>query len=291
MHDSFVFKEKVPKNIANINLYGADFPESQLMQYSVTDIKAVLLEWTYTPKNYLEEPISILFDGGTLQIKQGNASATIDPQAYQADAAIREQLTGKIESRLLSVQIMTHRKFELSKASRTDIRKDGKKHHYLEVDSVVQNTTMESVDGVVKDKDGNIVSDTKRERLEEREWYATLIEKFRFSDTTLDQMLQSYQASTSDPDNELVHLYEIRDSLASKFGSKKSAVSQLNISNKQWDVIGELANHSPLKQGRHRGRSAGTLRDAEVAELEEAEKSVGLLIEKYLEYLGVNHSH
>ena len=257
----------------------------------MTDIKAVLLEWTYTPMNYLEEPISISFNGGTLQIEQGSALATVAPQAYQADATMRDQLTGKIESRLRAVQIMTHKKFELSKASRTDILKDGKKHHYLEVDSVVMTMTMGSVDLVVKDKAGNIVSDTKRERLNKQEWYAMLIEKFRSSDAILGQMLQSYQASVSDPDNELVHLYEIRDSLASNFGSKKSAVSQLNISNKQWNVIGELANHSPLKQGRHRGKSVGSLRDAEVTELEEARKSVVILVEKYLEYLDANQSH
>ncbi len=251
----------------------------------MTDIKSILLEWRYTPSSYLEEPISILFDGGTLKIQKGSALATIDPQTYQADETMRERLTGKIESRLRAVQIMTHKKFELSKASRTDIRGDGKKHHYLEVDSLVQVSTMGSVDVVVKDKDGNIVSDTKRERLDRQEWYAALIEKFRSSDAILGQMLQSYQASVSDPDNELVYLYEVRDSLATKFGSKKSAITQLNISSKQWDVIGELANHTPLKQGRHRGKSVGELRNAEVSELEHARKAVVLLVEKYLEYL------
>jgi len=257
----------------------------------VTDIKSILLKWTYTPKNCIEEPISILFEGGTLKIEQGSALATIDPLAYQADATIRERLTGKIESRLRAVQIMTHKKFELSRASRTDVRIDGKKHYHLEVDSVIQDTTLGSVDVVVKNEDGNVVSDTKMERLAKQEWYAVLIEKFRSSDATLGHMLQSYQASVSDPDNELVHLYEIRDSLASKLGSKKSAVRQLNISNSQWDAIGELANQSSLKQGRHRGKSAGSLRDAKVAELEEARKSVVLLIEKYLEYLDANQSH
>lgn len=256
----------------------------------MTDIKVVLLEWTYIPENYLERPISISFDGGTLQIENGSALATVDPQVFQSDVTLSEKLTGKIESRLNAVQLMTHKEFVLSKATRTDIRKDGKRNFHVGGVSVLK-ITMGSVDVVVKDKDGNIISDTKRERLEKQEWYASLIEKFRLSDTTLGQMLRSYQASVSDPDNEFVHLYEIRDSLVSKFGSKKIAASELDINNKQWDVIGRLANSSPLKQGRHRGSSAGALRDATAVELKDFRESVVLLIEKYLVYLDANQTH
>lgn len=257
----------------------------------MSDIEAVLLEWAYTPKNYLEEPVYILFDGGSLKIEQGNALATVDPQAFKADAAIREKLTEKIESRLYAIQVLTHKKFELSKASRTDIGINGAKHYFLEAEPAVMSMEMGSVDFVLKDKNGNIVSDTKKERLEKQEWYAKLIEKFRSSDATLSQMLQSHQTSVSDPNNELVHLYEIRDSLVSKFGSKPLALRQLNISSKQWSVIGELANDRPLKQGRHRGKSIGALRDAEATELGAARATVRLFIEKYLEYLDASQSH
>ncbi len=98
-------------------------------------------------------------------------------------------------------------------------------------------------------------------------------------------MLKSYQNSVKDPDNEFVHLYEIRDSLSERFGSKKSAIKKLGITSNEWDEIGKLANALPLKQGRHRGKAVGALIDAEIAELEKARKSAAYLIEKYLEYL------
>jgi len=91
--------------------------------------------------------------------------------------------------------------------------------------------------------------------------------------------------SVKNPDNEFVHLYEIRDSLSNKFGSKKNAIANLSITSKQWDEIGELANSLPIKQGRHRGKSAGSLRDAYLSELKRGRKSVANLIEKYLEYI------
>ncbi|PZV09955.1 MAG: hypothetical protein DCF32_00865 [Leptolyngbya sp.] len=251
----------------------------------MSKVVTVQLEWKYSPKTYLEEPISISFEGADLEIKDGVAIANIDPDLYHTDSSIREDLTRQIESRMHAVQIMTHKDFELSKPSRTDIREDGKKNHFLEIESCVITMSVGAVDLIVKDKNGNIVSDTKRDRLDKQEYFASLVDKHRNSDPTLDQMLNSYQKSVKDPDNELVYLYEIRDSLSEEFGSKTTAIKKLGITSNEWDEIGKLANTLPLKQGRHRGKAVGALRDAEMAELEKARKSVAYLIEKYLEYL------
>lgn len=251
----------------------------------MSKVVTVQLEWKYSPETYLEEPISIPFAGGDLEIKDGVAIARIDPELYHADSTIREALTRQIESRLHAVMIMTHKDFELSKPFRADIRQDGKRNHFIEVDSCVVTMSVGRVDLIVQDKDGNIVLDSKRERLDKQKRFASLVDKHRHSDATLDQMLISYQESVKDPDDELVHLYEIRDCLSEKFGAKKNAIQKLGITTAEWDEIGELANSLPLKQGRHRGKAAGTLRDAEIAELEKARKTVAYLIEKYLEYL------
>jgi len=210
------------------------------------------LEWKYSPKEYFEEPISLSFDGGNIEINEGTVLAVIDLAVYQSNEAIRDELTRKIESRFHAVQLMTHKGYDLTNASRTDIREDGTRHHYLEVQSIAMTVTMGTPDMVLTDKNGKVVSDTKRERLDKQEWYASLVNKHGSSDSTLKHMLESYKASVSDPGNELVHLYEIRDSLAERFGSKKRAVNQLSITSQQWDEIGELANFRPLKQGRHR---------------------------------------
>lgn len=251
----------------------------------MSKVVSVQLEWRYSPETYLEEPILIEFEGGQLEVKDGIAVATIDPGVFHADDSIREELTKKIESRLYAVQIMTHKDFELSKSSRTDMREDGKKNHFLEVESCVMTMSVGTVDLVVHDKDGNIVSDSKRERLDKQNTFASLVDKHRAHDVTLDYMLKSYQQSVKDPKNELVHLYEIRDALSKKFGSKGNAIKALGITNVEWDEIGKLANTLPLKQGRHRGQSAGSLRDAESVELEMARKLVVHLIDKYLGFL------
>ncbi|PTN13313.1 hypothetical protein [Nitrosomonas aestuarii] len=125
-------------------------------------ILTIQLEWKYPPVNYLEEPISFSFETGDLDIKNGVAIANIDPDLYHADSSIQEVLTRKIESRLHAVQVMTHRDFELSGPSRTDIREDGKKNHFLEVESCIHAVSLGTIDLIVKDKDGDVVSDTKK---------------------------------------------------------------------------------------------------------------------------------
>lgn len=254
----------------------------------MSKVVIVQLEWKYSPENYLEEQISVPFEGVSLEVGSGRALAAIDPVAFQNNETMRNDLHRLIESRLHAVQIMTHTDFELSKPLRIDIGEGGKKNYFLEVDSIVKTVSMGSVDFIVKDKDGNIVSDSKKERLEKQKWFACTVDKYRSKDNTLDQMLKSYQMSVKDSDNELVHLYEIRDALSKKFRSKENAIKHLAITSNKWDEIGELANNRPLKQGRHRGKSAGFLRDAELSELEQGRKLAANLIERYLEYLTHN---
>jgi hypothetical protein len=248
-------------------------------------VVSIKSEWQYTPPDYFEEAISISEQGVQLSISNGLAIANIEQSLFEDNPEIPKNLTKAIKSRLQSVQIMSHKDFSLGKPSRTDVKENGSKIIYVEVEPFVCKTSFGNVDLVVLDRDGKIISDTKLERLDKQKWFAETIDKYRSSNDTLDQMLKSYQMAVKDPNNELVHLYEIRDALSKKFGKKKTALKRLVVTQKEWDVIGDLANHSPLKEGRHRGKAAGFMRDAEPAELESARKSTATLIEKYLFYL------
>lgn len=247
----------------------------------------VQLDWKYTPPDYLEEPVYISEDGFEFSISDGLAVAKIAPSLFEKDPEIREYLTSLLESRLQAVQIMSHADYDLNKPSRSDIREDGSKDTYVDVEQLSINASCNPVDLVVKNSDGNIISDSRRERLFKQKRFADVVKKHRSTDDTLDQMLKSYQMGVKDPNNEFVHLYEVRDSLFKRFGKKKNAIQRLSITEKEWDTIGDLASQ-PLNQGRHRGQFAGKLREANLSELKSARKSVANLIEKYLVYLETN---
>lgn len=248
----------------------------------MSKVVEVHLEWKYTPSNYLEQPIKVSKPGICLEISNGIAVAHIEPETFENNNSISDELTKLIENRLLAVQMFTHKKFSLDKPSRSDLREDGKRNIFIEVPSIAIGFSLGIPDIVMTDKDGNIISDTKQERIDKQKWFSEMADKYRDADSTLDHILKSYQKSIIDQEDEFVHLYEIRDALAVKFVGENNAKRKLEITNNEWKVIGELANNRPLKQGRHRGRSVGALRAATPSELEEARKSAAYLIERYL---------
>jgi len=92
----------------------------------------------------------------------------------------------------------------------------------------------------------------------------------------LTALLASYNNAVTDPANELVHLYEIRDALAKHYRREAEACKELQ-SDKEWQRLRILAKRTPLKQGRHRGKHS-ILRRASAAELDEARKMARSLI-------------
>jgi hypothetical protein len=98
-------------------------------------------------------------------------------------------------------------------------------------------------------------------------------------------MLRSYNAAVSDPRNELIHLYEIRDALQKRFRGARRARDAIGVSNNDWKKLGNLADREPILQGRHRGQFPGALRVATKVELSGAREIAKHMIAAYLEYL------
>jgi hypothetical protein len=165
------------------------------------------------------------------------------------------------------------------------VHPDGRKDTLMELEAGHYTLSGDTVDFQHVDKNGNVVSDSARDRIEKKKRLADLVTKYSASDQLLGSLLKSYNASVRDPNNELVHLYEIRDGLSAKFGGENAARSTLAVSSAVWSRLGLLCNNEPLRQGRHRGKTASSLRDATEAELAEARAIARGMIEAYLEHL------
>jgi hypothetical protein len=118
----------------------------------------------------------------------------------------------------------------------------------------------------------------------EEQNFIALAETYK-NDDTAKAILGSFNEATNDPDDELVHLYEVWEALRSKLGDEKSALTELSISRKQKKHLTMLADSEPIRQGRHRGRFAGELRDATGEELQMARRIAANMIYAYLKYL------
>ena len=245
----------------------------------------VVLEWKFSPSDYFEEPIHITRDDYVMSIHNGTAEARIRPLTYDKDQSMRDRLHAALNDRFLGVQLFSHKAYELSKSSMYLLHPDGRRDITVFPEPLVVRVSLGEPDIIVKDKDGNIISDSRQERIQKKQELAELAEKYRQKDPFFASMLQSYNDAVNDPDNELVHLYEIRDSIAKQFGGESKAQTVLGIARKQWSKLGKLANDEPLKQGRHRGKNPGELRDATEEELRVARNIARNLVEVYLNYL------
>jgi hypothetical protein len=242
-------------------------------------------EWKFSPADYFEEAIEISRQDYTMSIAGGTVRAQVDAGTYEADPDIRRRMHDALNDRFLGVQLLTHRPYELSQSTKTRIHPDGRRDIFIEPEPVRITLSGGSVDFQIRDKDGNLIADSKRDRIEKKKTLAALVSTHRASDALLASLLRSQSAAVRDANNELVHLYEIREALSTKFADGSATRAILGIGAAEWSRLGQLCNDEPLRQGRHRGKAIATLRDATEDELAEARAISRNMIEAYLRHL------
>ena len=243
----------------------------------------VVLEWKFSLPDYFETRREIKQDDYTMIIDDGKVEVTMDSAVYDENPLVCNALHEKLNRLFLGVQICSHKVYELSsQPTPTRVYPDG--HRLISLKGKAVALSSANAEYQVLNKEGIVVADSRRDRIKKWDDLADLFIQHQ-KDEVLTSLQESYKASVEDPDDELVHLYEIRDAISSKFGSQKTAQSALKISELDWKRLGELANHEPLLQGRHRGKSSGALRGATHAELAEARGIARTMIEAYLRYL------
>ena len=167
----------------------------------------------------------------------------------------------------IGAALVSQVRFTLIAGSEEIIYPDGRKNVSIQVDSMISASTMDTVGLIGKDRNGVIISDTKQERLNKIRELSILAAKYIKTDPIVESILSSFEKSLNNPKTELVHLYEIRDSLSKKYSGEKAAKNALGISDSKWKRLGQLANNESLNQGRHSGKHIGGLRDANEDEL------------------------
>jgi hypothetical protein len=241
----------------------------------------VVLEWRFSPPDYFESQIEIKQHDYNMVIADGKAEAKIDSVVYEANPSIRDELDDVLRSQFLGLQLSSRETFDISRPNMVRVEhSDGLPDYILEAEPGRIELRGHQVRLLGIDKDGNVVADQQTEAAKR---IAELVSK-HYEDEVLKSLLKSWDASVNDPENELVHLYEIRDALSRRFGNGDKARYSLGISNTKWSRFGTLCNREPLKQSRHRGEH-DTLRDATENELCEVRGIAKDWIESYLQYL------
>jgi hypothetical protein len=237
------------------------------------------LEWRYRPADLFEAPYHWQTDDYTLVANAGTVLVTLATPSDPIDARLQSHITKKVEGLFLARQLLVHRTFELESVRVCHHRSDGGKERSVSFTAKLSLTAAafehlsvsEQPDVVIHNASETVVQDSKSKRIIEHTTFIDSITPKLSRSGTLNALFESYNAVVSHPANELVHLYEIRDALATHYGGDAEARRKLRITEKDWKRLGNLANDAPLKEGRHRGKHS-KLRHATAAELDEARK-------------------
>lgn len=239
-------------------------------------------KWTFTPADFFEHGVEILRDDYKLIIGPGQAEASVEEETYESNPEIRETINQNLNDWLLGAQIASFRAYELSDPTKTLVHADGQLGLFIEPKPGLFELSGYAPRIQIKTPDGSVVYDSGRDQFDHTSRLSELVAAHKSNDETLASLVRSYDRAVRDPQNELVHLYEIRDALAARFGGKVGALAATNISASHWSRLGQLCNDQPLRQGRHRGKTGFALREATEAELREAREIARSMLELYL---------
>ncbi len=227
------------------------------------------LEWTYTPADFFEAPYQCTESEYQIVIENGRAVVTLQVPRHPVEQALEDRIRASLTAIFLVRQMQMQRTFDLG-GPRICQHAEGRKDIAITPKTGHCEVLGNRLDFRLGGAAGEVIRDTKAERIAGHTALLNEIAPKLAQSPTLRELLASYSDAVSDPSNELVHLYEVRDALAKHYGGESAARSALNISTAEWKRLGVLANVEPLEEGRHRGKHIVGRRGASPAELEEA---------------------
>jgi hypothetical protein len=229
-----------------------------------------VLEWVYRPEDLFEAAYRHVSAEWELVIDGGRAIATLSVPQGPVAPALEGRIAAHLHAVLLVRQLQVHRICEVESPPRIYQHAEGRRSGGIRLGAACVVVSGGQADLVHRDGAGNILRDTRAERIAEHAAMLDAVAPKLALSTTLNGLLTSYSRAVSDGSNELVHLYEIRDALATHYEGEQNARAALSISRSEWQRLGVLANVEPLEQGRHRGGHVSGRRVATLGELEEA---------------------
>jgi len=244
---------------------------------------SIELTWSFEPDNLFEADLEISSVDYRVAISVGRVIATTSQLPIDSLKAKQADIEVFVINLFMGAQIVNRASYKLSAPTITHVDKNGIRNYIIECQTGYFEIRGGMVDLIYTRADG-VVVDTKADRIKRRKLLAQQCAHLARIDYTMARMLRSHQAALLDPEDELIHLYEIRDAAAARLGGDHAAKRKLNVPQKLWSRFGELCNELPLKQGRHRGKANGELRDVTEIELTEARSFAVIVMEAYIRY-------
>ncbi len=242
-----------------------------------------IIEWTFSPIGFFDEPKHFEKDNYELWIEDGNVKAEFFLEDGKDELKMRDKLHEILLRKFSTVKIIKHKKYQLSDPNMHTKNPKGQRKYLKALGGKIK-MHGGHVDFIVTDKDGNIKADTRKDRIDKIKKMTELREKHDNS-VLVRRIFDSYEKAVDDQEHELSHLYEIWETLSISFDNEKDALKALRLSKKDRENLTRLANNQNILQSRHPGKRVGEGRNASDKELSDARDAAKKMIKGYLCFL------
>ena len=213
----------------------------------------VTLEGTYTPPDYLEEPVTVERPEYTTTIKKGRIQVVFHDPEPSPNQERRFAIAREVSQVFQSHMVFTLRPWEITSLTLHCRYPDGREGVSINVSAPGATGALGKVDIVTKDADDNVITDTRAERLADARVFES--QRLRHAeDPLLENLIASFRRAVADPADRMTHLYEIRDALQRRFETKRGAKDALGLTDAEWGDLDDITNNQPIEESRHRGR-------------------------------------
>ena len=253
------------------------------------------MTWGYSPNYFLGDTQTLIISNYEFDVSENHIMVTIPADVYDNTTRSFGEIKKIIETLFDVAMVSNNENYSITCKGINNYPSSGKPGIVLWPEDCVSVSFIESISIKQYDENGKLVYDCEKEERDRIESernkkliLASELVDLRSSLTEVDvsdKLVNSYKESLKNNNYALVHLYEIRDTLNVLFKHKKNAIKVLNIVEKDWDKIGEMANSKAVKGSRHEGKFFGPLSEANEQFIFEARKSAQKLILAYLKYM------
>ena len=134
------------------------------------------LEWSYTPINFLESDQELNFNGTKIQFSKGKVVIFTDKNTLQKNLFFVTNAENTVKNYLNGVSIQHHSAYKLSRKNTKYFNEDGSVSKSITVQTITHKLTLSSnIEFKITDNDGNIIRDSKQERIQKEKRFASLI--------------------------------------------------------------------------------------------------------------------
>ncbi|KJZ21090.1 hypothetical protein [Loktanella sp. S4079] len=237
----------------------------------------------YQPSDFFEEPVEQELLSGQISISNGKVQGQFPHSAHRISDELLVEIKAAIQTVFYAHGMQTRRNHALSELTNPDGRSDTLIHASPAKIDIVGG----DINVVVRSADGIVIYDAGTARRNAHKKFLDDVNMLG-NDQVLSKMLQSFAAAQTDPDNLLVHLFEIKETLASEYSGSDKIAGSLRVSKTKLKKFAKIANNKDYLEGRHRGQSLATS-PAPKSEIEWAMNFAQVLIQKYVAKQVANH--